>query len=65
MEKPAPVALILHGAGGHAQGALQLISDYVEGNNLILIAPESRGRTWDMIIDAYGPDVEFIDRCSS
>uniref|UniRef100_A0A7I4CVN3 Uncharacterized protein n=1 Tax=Physcomitrium patens TaxID=3218 RepID=A0A7I4CVN3_PHYPA len=62
MEKPAPVVVILHGAGGHAEGALQLISDFADVHGLILIAPESRGRTWDMILDRYGPDVEFINQ---
>lgn len=62
-EKAAPVVVILHGAGGHAEGALQLISDYADDHGLILIAPESRGRTWDMILGGYGPDVEFINQC--
>jgi phospholipase/carboxylesterase len=26
-----------------------------------LVGPDSRGRTWDVILDDYGPDVEFID----
>jgi phospholipase/carboxylesterase len=36
---------------------------------VILLAPESRGRTWDVLVGGYGPDVEFIGRaldgCSS
>jgi phospholipase/carboxylesterase len=29
---------------------------------MILLSPASRGRTWDVILGGYGPDVEFIDR---
>jgi predicted esterase len=29
---------------------------------LVLLAPESRGTTWDVLRGGYGPDVAFIDR---
>lgn len=29
---------------------------------MILVIPESRGRTWDRVNGSYGPDVAFIDR---
>jgi predicted esterase len=29
---------------------------------MILLSPESRGTTWDMILGEYGPDISFIDR---
>ena len=29
---------------------------------VVLLAPESRGRTWDVLVGDYGPDIEFIDR---
>ena len=28
----------------------------------MLLVPDSRGRTWDMILGNYGPDVAFIDQ---
>ena len=28
----------------------------------VILAPDSRGSTWDVILGGYGPDVEFIDR---
>lgn len=31
-------------------------------SSTILLAPDSRGRTWDFILGDYGPDVRFIDR---
>jgi phospholipase/carboxylesterase len=33
-----------------------------ERQGVAILAPESRGATWDVIRGAYGPDVEFVDR---
>jgi phospholipase/carboxylesterase len=27
-----------------------------------LLAPDSRDRTWDVILSSFGPDVDYIDR---
>jgi phospholipase/carboxylesterase len=56
---PAPLVVMLHGAGGHAAGTLRLIEDAAPG--ALILAPESRGPTWDVIGGAYGPDVAFLD----
>ena len=61
-ERPAPLALMLHGAGGNAQGGLAPLLPLADQTGLILLAPDSRGRTWDLLLDDYGPDVELIDR---
>ena len=61
-ERAAPLALLLHGAGGHASHSLALLQPFADAPGLILLAPESRRKTWDVILDAYGPDVAFIDR---
>jgi predicted esterase len=53
---------MLHGAGGDAQGGISPFFDLAEETGLVLLAPESRGRTWDVLVGGYGPDVEFIDR---
>ncbi len=60
--RPAPLALMLHGAGGGARGGISPFLGLAEGAGLVLLAPESRGRTWDVLVGGYGPDVEFIDR---
>ena len=60
--RPAPFALMLHGAGGDARGGVSPFLDLADGAGLVLLAPESRGRTWDVLLGGYGPDVEFIDR---
>ena len=51
---------MLHGAGGQAQSGIHLMRDLADDAGLILLAPKSAGRTWDVILGAYGPDVEFI-----
>lgn len=61
-DKPAPLALMLHGAGGSAHHGLSLLRTFADSAGLILLAPESRLRTWDVIAGSYGPDVAFIDR---
>jgi phospholipase/carboxylesterase len=61
-DRPAPLALLLHGAGGHASHGLALLQPFADASGLLLLAPESRRGTWDVILDAYGPDVVFIDR---
>jgi len=54
--------LLLHGAGGDAEGGLGLLQPLADAANLLLLAPASRRQTWDVIGGAYGPDVELLDR---
>ena len=58
----APLALTLHGAGGDARSGMSHFLRLADEAGVILLAPESRGRTWDVLVGRYGPDVEFIDR---
>ncbi len=58
---PAPLILMLHGAGGTAQGGLTPFLDMAETNNLFLLAPSSQQQTWDVIRGGYESDVTFID----
>src|SRR5581483_5217792 len=61
-ERPAPLALMLQGAGGNARHGLGPLQDLADSAGLILLAPDSRKQTWDVIMGGYGPDVAFIDR---
>jgi len=61
-DRPAPLVLMLHGAGGSALGALDPFLSLADATGLILLAPDSRGTTWDVIRGGFGPDVAFIDR---
>lgn len=58
---PLPLLVMLHGATGSSQGmrGLGLAADEL---GAIVLIPESREYTWDLILGRYGPDVEFIDR---
>jgi phospholipase/carboxylesterase len=60
--KPAPLVLMLHGATGSARGALRPFRELADGAGLVLLAPESRGTTWDAIRSDYDVDIAFIDR---
>jgi phospholipase/carboxylesterase len=60
--RPAPFALMLHGAGGTGQGALGIARGLADELGVVALAPDSRGRTWDIILGAYGPDVDFLNR---
>ena len=60
-DTPAPLALMLHGAGGGGEGNLWPLRDLAEAAGVILVGPDSRQETWDVIYGGYGPDVAFID----
>lgn len=61
-DRPIPLVLILHGAGGNAAGGLELLHGLAEDFGLLLLAVDSRSATWDVIIKGYGRDVQFIDQ---
>ncbi len=62
VDRPAPLVLMLHGAGGTAHGGLMPLENLAEAYGLILLAPASRLQTWDIIAGRrYGLDVPFID----
>lgn len=59
-EVPAPLALLLHGAGGNAQewaGAFPVFDRL----GMVVLAVDSRRRTWDLTYGDFGSDVPFID----
>jgi phospholipase/carboxylesterase len=59
--RPAPLLIMLHGAGSRAEDALAPLLHVADDTGVILVAPDSRGRTWDLILDDYGPDVALIN----
>ena len=61
-EQPAPLVLSLHGAGGDETAGLYPLHELADEAGLILLAPASRGRTWDVVLGGFGPDIDFIDR---
>lgn len=61
MDVPAPLFVALHGAGGDGSFWASY-PDRAEARGMILLAPDSRSSTWDLVQGGYGPDVEFLDR---
>ena len=61
-DRPAPLVVMLHGAGGNARDAVATFRPLAEEAGFLLLAPESRGRTWDVLLGGFGPDVDFIGR---
>ena len=62
-ERPAPLLLLLHGAGGHARQGLDLLRSLADEAGVVLLAPTSREHTWDLLVDRrYGPDVTIVDQ---
>jgi phospholipase/carboxylesterase len=62
LEAPAAFVLTLHGAGGNATLGLSLLQPLADEHGLVLLAPASRGPTWDAVRGRYGPDADLIDR---
>jgi phospholipase/carboxylesterase len=58
---PAPLVVLLHGAGSTARRGIDLLLPVAEEAGLVLLAPDARRATWDVITGGYGPDVAFID----
>jgi phospholipase/carboxylesterase len=63
-KSPCPLILALHGAGGNAHDALVPLRQAAEEVGIVVVAPDSRGLSWDATSaggGAWGRDVDFID----
>ncbi|MEP7067370.1 MAG: alpha/beta hydrolase-fold protein [Gemmatimonadota bacterium] len=60
-DRPAPLAVMLHGAGGTAEHGMALLQTLADVEGIVILAPSSTRQTWDLVLGAYGPDVSFID----
>jgi phospholipase/carboxylesterase len=57
---PAPLVLMLHGAGSTGRG-VSYTFEIADELGVIVLAPDSRDEaTWDLLLHGYGEDVEFI-----
>lgn len=61
-DAPAPLLVMLHGAGGTG-ARMRFTFPTAEEFGIVVLAPDSRDtRTWDAIRGDFGPDVEFLER---
>ena len=60
-ERPLPLLLLRHGARGGAQGIIVPMTALANALGIIILAPNSRGGTWDAALGSFGPDVMAID----
>jgi phospholipase/carboxylesterase len=59
-DTPAPLMVMLHGAGNTGRGVAYTFP-LADEFGVVVLAPDSRDEaTWDMLLTGYGPDVEFI-----
>jgi phospholipase/carboxylesterase len=61
---PAPLFVVLHGATGTAAGVTKRLDAFALADELkmVILATDSRDRTWDAIRGQFGADVAFLDR---
>jgi phospholipase/carboxylesterase len=60
-ERAFPLLLLLHGAGGNAHEIIARMMPLAEAARVIILAPDSRGRTWDVLLSGFGADITAID----
>ena len=73
-EKPRPLLVVLHGAGGEPANVLEAFRTHADANGIVLLIPRSIKGTWDMVEDLksrlgaemnvqprYGKDLEALD----
>lgn len=59
---PLPLLLLLHGATGTGARMLSRVATAAEQAGIAVVAPDSRGGTWDAIRDEFGDDVVYVNR---
>src|SRR5712691_530951 len=59
---PLPLLVLLHGAGGSAEGILRRLGAAADEAGVAVLAPDSRDASWDAIRGGFGRDVTFVDR---
>ncbi|MGY1679092.1 alpha/beta hydrolase [Geodermatophilus sp. SYSU D01176] len=60
--RAAPLVVALHGAGGDAEAGLGVLGGPADEHGLLVLAPASRGSTWDAVTGGSGADAALLDR---
>jgi phospholipase/carboxylesterase len=58
---PRPLMVVLHGATMSARSMVRPLLSVADDAGVVLLVPDSRGQTWDVLMGGYGPDLAFID----
>ena len=58
---PRPLMVFFHGAGGTASAGLATVAQHARDRGVLVLAPSSAGRTWDLLSGGLGPDVATLD----
>ena len=61
-ERGAPVLLFFHGAGGTGRRELRAVVVAADDHGAVVVATDSRGPTWDILLGGFGPDLDFAER---
>jgi phospholipase/carboxylesterase len=57
-----PLLLFLHGATQSGAGMLRRVGPAADQAGVVVVAPDSRGTTWDAIRGGFGDDVRFLNQ---
>lgn len=58
---PLPLVVLLHGAGADARDILPVLQPLADRRGVAVLAPDSRGPTWDVLLGGFGRDVAYLD----
>ncbi len=61
-DRPAPLLVCLHGARSSGARSTAALREQADRHGILLLAPDARAVTWDILRGGYGPDVAFLDR---
>jgi len=59
---PLPLLVLLHGASSHGERMLERLGTAGDDAGVAVLAPDSRGATWDAIRGGFGPDVRYLNK---
>jgi predicted esterase len=54
--------VLLHGAGSGANDILPLLQAEADRSGFLILAPQSEGATWDLVMGRPGADIGHLDR---
>jgi poly(3-hydroxybutyrate) depolymerase len=61
-QSPLRLVVMLHGAGGQIENALDRLLPFADDHGLLVLAPKSLLPSWDVIHGSFGPDVLRISQ---